>query len=402
MGATQPSSDNLIFKPFDPEFRVNPYPAYPGMLEGPPRSLNLFVPTTVVARYDHVVEVLHDSARFSTRRPEIPARQRIDVFGGAPTVLTSDPPIHTRLRKLVSNAFTPRRVRELEPRIRAIAAGLVDRIVAKGTFEAMADLANPLPVIVIAELLGVSSDHHEHFKRWSNALISASPDAMGDIPPEANAARDALRAYFAEEIEKRRVSPSDDLVGALVTARDEAGALSEDELLAFVILLLLAGNETTTNLIGNGLLTLCRHPEQLERLRQNPDLIESAIEEILRFDPPVQMTVRTAERDTSVGGTDIARNGFLFVLLAAANRDRRQFPNPERFDITRHPNEHLSFGEGIHFCLGAPLARLEGAIAIGTVIERCARLRLADPGTKLSYRGSLALRGLVSLPLAFD
>lgn len=400
MTASQTTANDFYFNPFDPEFRANPYPSYPALLEGAPRSVKLFVPTTLIAQYDHVVEVLRDSSRFSTRRPEMPMRRRLDPFG-APTVLISDPPVHTRLRKLVSKAFTPRRVRELEPRIRAITATLLDRVSEKGGLEAMADLANPLPVIVIAEMLGVSAGDHEQFKRWSNALITAfRPDAIGQVAEEAIKAKDALRAYFAMEIEKRRAAPSDDLVGALVAARDEAGALSEAELLAFVVLLLLAGNETTTNLIGNGLLALCRHPEQLERLRRQPELIPTAVEEMLRFDPPVQMTVRMAERDTLVGGSEIARDSLAFVLLAAANRDPRQFPNPQQFDVARQPNEHLSFGEGIHFCLGAPLARLEGAIATGAILERFPKLRLAEPAAKLSYRGSLALRGLESLPLA--
>ncbi len=395
------ASDNFYFNPFDADFRANPYPSYPALLAGAPRSINLFVPTTLVARYADVVEVLRDHDRFSTRRPQMPMRQRIDPFGGAPTVLTSDPPIHTRLRKLVSKAFTPRRVRELEPRIRTIAAQLLDRISGLGTFDLMAELANPLPVIVIAEMLGISSGDHEQFKRWSNALISSfRPDAIGEIPEAAVKAKDAMRAYFATEIEKRRSSPGDDLVSALVSARDEAAALSEGELLAFVVLLLLAGNETTTNLIGNGMLALCRNPDQFDRLRREPALMPSAIEEMLRWDPPVQMTVRMAEQNTIVGGTAIARGTLAFVLLAAANRDPRQFPNPERFDVARQPNDHLAFGEGIHFCLGAPLARLEGAIAIGLALERFPRLRLADPDAKLDYRGSLALRGLQSLPLA--
>jgi cytochrome P450 len=395
----QPATD-FYFNPFDPEFRANPYPHYPALLEGPPRQASLFVPTTIVARYDDVVAVLR-GAEFSTRRPEMPMRERVDVFAGAPTVLTSDPPVHTRLRKLVSKAFTPRRVRELEPRVRAIASQLLDRVAAKGEFEAMADLANPLPVIVIAELLGLSTEHHEQFKRWSNALISGfRPDAGMNIPEEAIRAKDALRAYFAEEIAKRRAAPGDDLVSALVAARDEAEALSEGELLAFVILLLLAGNETTTNLIGNGLLALCRHPEQFERLRRAPELVPTAIEEMLRYDPPVQMTVRTAIRDTNIGGTDVAANSFLMVLLAAANRDPRRFPNPTSFDVAREPNDHVAFGEGIHFCLGAPLARLEGAIAVAAVLERFPKMRLAEPAAPLEYRGSLALRGLSHLPLA--
>ncbi|MFZ0888471.1 MAG: cytochrome P450 [Candidatus Binataceae bacterium] len=393
---------DFYFNPFDPQFRANPYPHYPALLEGPPRLARLFVPTALVARYDDVMAVLR-GAEFSTRRPEIPIRERIEVFGGAPTILTSDPPVHTRLRKLVSKAFTPRRIRELEPRIRAIAAELLDKVAARGEFEAMSDLANPLPVIVIAEMLGLPIGHHEQFKRWSNALISGfRPDPVGGIPEQSIRARDALRAYFADEIEKRRAAPGQDLVSALVAARDEAEALSEGELLAFVILLLLAGNETTTNLIGNGLLALCRHREQLERLQHEPELTPKAIEEMLRFDPPVQMTVRTALRDTNVGGTDIAADTFILVMLAAANRDPRKFPNPEVFDVARDPNDHVSFGEGIHFCIGAPLARLEGAIAISSVLTRFAGLRLADPHASLSYRGSLALRGLSQLPLAID
>ncbi|HEY6421255.1 MAG TPA: cytochrome P450, partial [Candidatus Binataceae bacterium] len=311
------------------------------------------------------------------------------------------PPIHSRLRKLVSKAFTPRRVRELEPRIRAITSGLLDRVAAKGEFEVMTDLANPLPVIVIAELLGLPSDHHDQFKQWSNALISGfRPDMSGAVPEESVNARNSLRSYFAAEIEKRRATPGDDLVSALVASRDEDEALSEGELLAFVVLLLLAGNETTTNLIGNGLLALCRNPEQFARMRREPELTPRAIEEMLRYDPPVQMTMRTAKQDVNIGGTHIAANTFAFVLLAAANRDSKQFPNPAEFDVGRDPNDHVSFGEGIHFCLGAPLARLEGAVAIGSVLERFPGLRLADAGFAPTYRGSMALRGLNQLPLA--
>jgi cytochrome P450 len=358
------------------------------------------MPTTLVARYEHVTSVLRDHSTFSTRRPEIPLRERVDPFG-APTILTSDPPVHSRLRKLVSKAFTPRRVAELEPRVRAITNELLDRVSSAGGFDAMVDLANRLPVIVIAEMLGVSTDDHEQFKRWSNDLISsfAASPVPGMASPEGTKARDALRAYLAREIEKRRVTPGDDLISALVTARDEEEALSEGELLAFVVLLLLAGNETTTNLIGNGLLALCRNPDQMDRLRRQPDLTSSAIEEMLRYDPPVQMTVRTAEQDANVGGTNVAANSLLFVLLAAANRDPTEFPQPEKFDVTRKPNEHVGFGDGIHFCIGAPLARLEGKIAIGAVLERFPGLRIADPSAKLAYRGSLALRGLRELLL---
>ncbi len=396
------SQSEFYFNPFDPDFRANPYPHFPALLDGPPRQLNLMMPTTLIARYDDVVTVLHDHERFTVRRPEIPGRQRIDPFGGAPTILTADPPIHSRLRKLVSKAFTPRRVRELEPRVREITAELLSQASNSSEIEAMAALANPLPVIVIAEMLGVSAGDHAQFKQWSNDLISSfGQESLTSGPSAAGiAARNALRGYLAEAIKQRSANPAEDLISALVTARDESDALSEDELLAFVVLLLLAGNETTTNLIGNGLLALCRHPDQQTRLRGNRDLIPKAIEEMLRFDPPVQMTLRVPTAATNVSGTDIPAGSLCFILLAAANRDPAHFPQPENFDVARDPNEHVAFGEGIHFCLGAPLARLEGAIAIELMLDKFPRLQLTNPQAKLEYRGSMALRGLSELRLS--
>ena len=395
------SQQDFYFNPFDPDFRANPYPHFPALLDGPPRQLNLFMPATLIARYDDVVTVLHDHERFTVRRPEIPFRQRIDPFGGAPTILTADPPVHARLRKLVSKAFTPRRVRELEPRIREITDNLLSHAAESSEIEAMTALANPLPVIVIAEMLGVSAADHAQFKKWSNDLVSSFGQDMASGPSAAGiAAKDELRRYLAEAIKQRSASPADDLISALIAARDESDALSESELLAFVVLLLLAGNETTTNLIGNGLLALCRHPEQQDRLRRNRGLTTRAIEEMLRYDPPVQMTVRIPTAATSVGGTDIPVGSIAFILLAAANRDPAKFPSPEDFDVARDPNEHVSFGEGIHFCLGAPLARLEGAIAIESMLEKFPRIQLANPDARLEYRGSLALRGLSELRLS--
>jgi len=392
---------DFYFNPFDPDFRANPYPHFPALLDGPPRQLKLYMPTTVIARYDDVVTVLHDHERFTVRRPEIPHRERIDPFGGAPTILTADPPVHSRLRKLVSKAFTPRRVRELEPRVREITADLLRQVSGSSEVEAMSALANPLPVIVIAELLGVSANDHAQFKQWSNDMITSFGQEMSAGPsPAGLAAKEELRRYLAEAIKQRTANPADDLISALVTAREESDALSENELLAFVVLLLLAGNETTTNLIGNGLLALCRHPEQQQRLRENRELIPSAVEEMLRYDPPVQMTIRMPTAATSVGGTDIPEGSLAFILLAAANRDPAHFPQPERFDISRDPNEHVSFGEGIHFCLGAPLARLEGAIAMEQMLDKFPRLQLANPAAKLEYRGSMALRGLSELRLS--
>ena len=256
--------------------------------------------------------------------------------------------------------------------------------------------------MVIAEMLGVPPEKYETFKQWSDAIVAADNTLPGTpLPPEVPQARHALADYFHEEIERRRRHPGPDLVSALV-AHQEAETLSADELLSFLVLLLLAGNETTTNLIGNGMLSLGRHPRQLDRLRKEPALLPGAIEEMLRYDGPVQSTVRHPKERVDIGGTIVEPGTAAFVLLAAANRDPAQFKDPETFDITRQPNDHLAFGDGIHFCIGAPLARLEGAIAIGSMLERFPRLRLADPDATPEYKGSFFLRGLNSLKMTID
>jgi len=328
-------------------------------------------------------------------------RAEFGPFAGATTMLDSDPPVHTRLRRLVSRAFTPRRIKDIEPRIRAIADELLDRIAREGSFDLMDEFAGPLPVIVIAEMLGVPPEEHTQFKTWSNQIIEGGRGSFRGVAPgeQVKATSQELRAYLTTQIERRRREPGEDLITALVQAHDEGGALASDELLAFVVLLLLAGNETTTNLIGNGTLALMRHPDQLSRLRGDLSLMPSAIDEMLRFDSPVQSTVRTCAAEANVGGTDIAVGELVFVILAAANHDPRRFPNPDTFDVARTPNDHLAFGEGIHFCLGANLARLEGAIAISSMVERFLKLRLANPEAPLQYRGSYLLRGLKTLPM---
>jgi cytochrome P450 len=328
---------------------------------------------------------------------------RLAVFGRAPRVVFSDPPVHTRLRKLVSKAFTPRRIRDLEPRIREFTATLIERAARKGEFEVMADLANPLPVMVIAEMLGIAQDDYEQFKRWSDQVVESDNVPPGvEMPDYIAAAFRSLRGYFIEEIERRRRNPGGDLISALVAARDEAEALSEEELIAFVVLLLLAGNETTTNLIGNGMLALGRNPEQLAKLQSNPALMPRAIEEMLRYDCPVQAAARYPKIDLEVGGVEIKTNTPIFVIVAAANRDPAHFQNANKFDMTRDPNDHLAFGDGIHYCIGAALARMEGAIAIAAAVDRFPHLRLANPAAPLTYKGSYFLRGLSSLRMELE
>jgi cytochrome P450 len=394
----------ITFNPWDRAFRANPYPFYRPLVSGPPYLLNLFIPMALVGRYAEAAAIIRDHERFSSVPAYSPyLEERIKVFGDAPRIVFSDPPVHTRLRRVVSRAFTPKRIRELEPRIREFTAGLLDRVERKGEFEAMSDLANRLPVMVIAEMLGVPNADYEQFKHWSDAVIESDNTLPGTpLPDSVKNAFNALRDYFIEEIAQRRRNPGQDLVSVLVAAREQAETLSEEELIAFVVLLLLAGNETTTNLIGNGLLALGRNPDQLERLRGQPELMPRAIEEMLRYDCPVQSTARYPKADLEIAGVTIPANTPTFVIVAAANRDPAQFPEPDRFDVAREPNAHLAFGEGIHYCLGATLARMEGAIAIGEVIRRFPRLHLADPDAPREYKGSYFLRGLASLPMELE
>ena len=390
----------LLFNPYDPEVRSNPYPYYQRLLQAPPLRFTAMISAAIISRYDDIERVLTDYETFSNHRPEATPFRQLDLTGGAVTMLSADPPVHTRLRKLVSRDFTPRMIAAIAPRVREITGALLDEVAAKGEFEVMADLANQLPVLVIAEMLGIPTQRHREFKSWSNAIIASSavPPHM-PRPPESIEAAAALREFLGGEIERRRNSPGPDLISALI-AHHEAEDLTAGELLAFLILLLMAGNETTTNLIGNGLLALVRHPVQLARLRNDPSLMASALEEMLRFDSPVQGAIRIVRQPANVGGVEIEPGTLAIVLLAAANRDPSKFDRPEVFDIARDPNEHIAFGHGIHFCLGAQLARLEGAIAFASVLERFPRLALADPAITLNYRGSLFLRGLSTLPMS--
>lgn len=391
-------SNEVYFNPWDEKFRANPYPSYKGFIGQPPYLINMFFDAILIGSYADAKAVLRDPVTFSS---DTRSMDRIEAFGDAPRLLFSDPPTHTRLRKLVSRAFTPKRIKDLEPKIREFTDELLNAAQTKGEFDLMADLAVPLPVKVIAEMLGVPPADYEKFKHWSDRIIESDNTLPGTpLPSNVSEAFQSLRHFFIEEIAQRRKRPGPDLVSALVAARDEADALTEEEMIAFAILLLLAGNETTTNLIGNGTLALMRNPDQLAALRHNPALLPSAIEEMLRYDPPAQSTVRISKADATVNGVEIKTGTPVFVVLAAVNRDPAQFPNPDTFDIRREPNDHLAFGDGIHFCLGAALARLEGAIAFGAMLERFSHLHLADPVAEVKYKGSYFLRGLDTLRLA--
>jgi cytochrome P450 len=394
------------FNPWDPEFRANPYAYYGALLAKPPHVIQLGpIPGAIVARYADVSAALRDYEHFSNVPPaSLPLPEYKGPFYPERDLLGQDPPVHTKLRRLISRDFTPKRIRELEPRIREVARTILDRASASGEFDVIKDLANVLPVIVIAEMLGVPPEKYATFKDWSDHVIEGGNQfpGAGEPAPQVIEAIEALASYFRDEVGKRRNQPGSDLISALVAARDQAEALSETALIQFIVLLLLAGNETTTNLIGNGTLALLRNPDQLALLRREPSLLPRAIEEMLRYDPPVQATGRFVKSSIRLGGTELVADTFAIMVLAAANRDPAQFKDPEKFDITRDPNEHVAFGEGIHFCIGAPLARMEARIAFESMLERFPRLRLQDPAAPVTYKGSYFLRGLTSLTMATD
>jgi pimeloyl-[acyl-carrier protein] synthase len=391
------------FNPMDPEFVADPYPTYHRLRTEDPvhhSALGFWVLT----RYDDVVTALRDPRLAKEAIASfVAARFGAPVPATGLSMLDRDPPDHTRLRGLVSKAFTPRVVEGLRPRIQQIVDALIDGAAARGSMDLIEEFAYPIPVIVICEMLGVPVEDHEHFKGWSLDiargldLIWLGPDS--EVGRRSIAARQALAEYFRGLIAQRRAAPRTDLLSGLIAAEEAGDKLNEVELLATCILLLIAGHETTVNLIGNGTLALLRHRDQLERLQREPGLIATAVEELLRFDGPVQRTARIPSEDVTIGGHTIAKGEMVMPFIGAADRDPAQFPDPDRLDIGRTDNRHIAFGWGIHFCLGAPLARLEGQIAINTLVRRLPKISLATDVPE--YRQSLTLRGLKALPVSF-
>jgi cytochrome P450 len=361
----------------------------------------------ILTRHRDVQAVLKD-ARFSVDRrraaiveqfkDRLPIAAALGEEGGLRSMLLMDPPDHTRVRGLVSKAFTPRRVAELRPRIEAIVTTLLDSIEGGGAFDLIDKIAAPLPAIVIAELLGVPAEDHRQFKEWSSALVSAIGSANPlDARAQFEGALGQLLDYLRGIIAERRKAPQDDLISAMLEAQEERDALSDAELLATSNLLLIAGHETTTNLIGNGTLALLRNPEQFARLQGDRSLMRSAIDELLRYDSPVQATARVALEPVALDGATLPTGAMAMTGIGAANRDPEEFDDPDRLDLGRTNNHHLSFGFGAHFCLGAPLARLEAEVAFDALLDRFPKLELASE--TLTYRPSPVLRGLMALPV---
>jgi len=391
--------DVLTYNPFLPEVRDDPYPTYHALRAADPVHRSPFMDMWILTRYEDVAHVLRDP-RFLADRTKWEGFQEVPGAGDTRSLLVLDPPDHTRLRGLVGQAFTPRMVERLRSRAEAIVDGALDAAAERGGLELIEDLAYPLPVTVIAGMLGLPEADWPRFRAWSRVLVGAlDPMVIRDAGriAEFTAAQTAIHDYLAGEAARRRREPGDDLISALVAVEERGDVLSERELVVMLVLLLVAGHETTVNLIGNGALALLRSPDQLALLRERPELLAGAVEELLRYDSPVQLTARVVGEDCELGGRSLRRGELVMTLLGAANRDPAQFPDPDRLDLTREAAQHFSFGRGIHFCLGAPLARLEGRVALGALVRRFPRLRLAGE----PERGeTITLRGLRRLPLA--
>ena len=393
--------DGVAYNPLSARMAQDPYPFYAELRARGQVHRSRLLNAWMFTRHGDVDAIMRDHRHFGNdpRQGTLSPRQMAmlpapDEF----TMLFLDPPDHTRLRALVNKAFTPRAVNALEPEIRGIMGALLDDIDDPAGFDLMQAVAKPLPVIVIAEMLGVPPEDRAQFNIWSAQRARLLEPTIGRREREAAAAATrAFDAYFRSIVEARRAEPRDDILSALVQAEDEGERLTERETLNMLRLLLIAGNETTTNLIGNGILALLRNPEQLQRLRDDPALIPSAVEELLRFDSPVQTDFRRVLEDCEVNGFPVRKRDNVVVLMGAANRDREAFDDPDRLDVGRDEGPHLSFGRGIHHCLGAPLARLEGRIVLEMLLERFATIGLATYRPR--FRRTIVLRGLEALPL---
>ncbi|MCY4072004.1 MAG: cytochrome P450 [Chloroflexi bacterium] len=369
-------------------FIENPYRTYEQLRRKDPVHRMRLIEAWALTRYEDVQDVLVDHRRFTN------AERNYDYMQYR-TFLDLDPPDHTRLRGLVSKAFTPRAVRELGPRIQELVDELLDAVAGKDRIDLISDFAFPLPVIVIAEMLGVPAEDRARFRVWSDDIaISVVPLLDSEQIARVQQATEELFAYFEGIIEQRRQAPQNDMISALLAAEEEGDRLTHEELLSTLMLLLVAGNETTRNLIGNGMLALLKSPVQLQRLRDHPDLLDSAIDELLRFDSPVQINSRNAIGDVEIGGKRIAAGQRILAMVGAANRDPEVFANPGELDIGRDETSHLSFGRGIHYCLGSPLAILEGRIAFTSLLARFSSIRLASEPV---FKDQIVLRGVEEL-----
>jgi cytochrome P450 len=412
-GATSTSLTGRTQRPLslcdllDPEVLANPYPLFRRLRTEDPVHWDPYLHAWVVTRYADVIRVLRDFSANRTPTPEQLEKMGLSSLNSIAQVMVKqmlflDAPAHTRLRSLASYAFTPQRVEVLRGHIREITNSLIDKVVARGHMDVIADLAEPLPYIVTAEMLGVPVADAPRLKEWSRdfaEMLGNFQHNPGRAPRVARSVQEMTR-YFHSAVEQIRKHPREGLIHSFLTAEVDGDRFTDDEIVANTIVTMVGGQETTTNLIGNGVLTLLRHPEQLALLKADLAKLPSAIEEMLRFEPPSQHTARLAPEDTELGGKLIRKRQAVIAVMAAGNRDPERFRDPDRFDIARQDNRHLSFGWAAHFCFGAALARIEGQVAFEAMLRRLGNWVLA-PGP-LSWRTNLGLRGLEALPIFFD
>jgi pimeloyl-[acyl-carrier protein] synthase len=404
--ANIPDPTLSLYHLLDPEVLANPYPLYHRLRREDPVHWDPYLHAWVVTRYADVLTVFQ---RFSAQRTPTPEQlTALGLASLAPLaqvmvrqMLFLDPPAHARVRGLASQAFTPRRVERLRSHIQDITHSLLDAVRDKGQMEMIADLARPLPAIVTAELLGVPISDWRQLTAWSAdfAQVLGNFQHNPERAPQVLRSLGEMTAYFQAAVAQQRVHPREGLIGALLTAEVDGDRLSEEEVVANTIVTMVGGQETTTNLIGNGILTLLRHPEELERLREDLSLLPPAVEELLRYESPSQHTARLAPEDVVLGGKLIGKRQAVIAVMGAANRDPERFAEPDRLDLGRQDNRHVAFAWAAHFCFGAPLARIEGQVALEAVLRRMPGLRLA--GGPLQWRENLGLRGLTALPVKF-
>ncbi len=392
-----------------PMFKANPFPFY-AQLRAEAPVFPVMLPSKqrawLVTRYDDVLYVLKDE-RFAKDRHNAMSVEQLKKAPWVPpmfkpleqNMLDMDGPDHARLRGLIHKVFTPRLIEQMRDQILALTNELLNRVEPKGHMDVIADFALPLPLTMIGRILGVPVEDNRKFHAWTKTLISAGTNRnLLVLVPSIM----SFMGYLKKLIKERHAHPKDDLITALVQAKEGSDSLSADEVLAMIFLLLVAGHETTVNLIGSGTLALLEHLDQLEKLRREPVLIKPAIEELLRFVCPVETaTERYAREDITIAGTTIPRGELVLAVIGSANRDANFFDKPDALDITRENNKHLAFGQGVHYCLGAPLSRLEGQIAINTLIQRMPNLRMSVSPEQLHWRSSFILRGLEALPVSF-
>ncbi|MDZ7970620.1 MAG: cytochrome P450 [Nostoc sp. DedSLP03] len=407
IGLTKPFKFNL----FDPNVRINPYPTYHCLRSESPVHQYFVGGDWLVSRYADVKEVLRSGYVRSQDKPKsIEERNKYLEDKGknlntlahttSQFLFYMNPPDHTRLRNLVMKVFSPIVVEQMRPRIQEIVNELLDKVRYKGNMDIIADFAIPLPVMVISRLLGIPQEDEDQLNEWSNVLARILDSLVSLEEFEAmNEVTEVFKEYLRALIAKREKQPQADLISALIAAKEQSDRLSEEELLATCIMLFATGEESTVNTIGNGMLALLNHPDQIEELKREPTLIQSAVEEILRYDSPVQTTTRIATVNFEIGNQTIQAGEKVVLCLGAANRDPAQFPDPDRFNINRNPNLHVAFGDGIHYCLGAGLARIQAQIAINTLIQQFPNLKLASD--KLELRKNTVLRGFKALSVSF-